>query len=716
MKKITCLFALAACALLFNSQTSSAQSFSMADVTNYPFPRELTSSATGSKIAYTVEEQGRRNIYVASGPNFILRKLTNYTKDDGQELTTVTITKDGKYVVYVRGGEHSGNYDRSRVVNPANDPIAHKIEVWTIPFAGGVPKLLGEGDYPVVSNKRVAFVKDGQIWVGPTSGIKQAEMLTILGTCSGLQWSPDGTKLAFEANRTDHSFIGLYTNDDTSIEWVLPAFARDANPEWSPDGKKIAFTRSPGNPPAQTAAPGSGFVAASGPPAGANGTAATPGGGGGRNRAAAPTATLTGAATATNQGQRGGGGGRGGNRVLWIADLTTGKGAPFFKLPQGQRNSFEEFHWATMDNMTFQSYADGWPHLYTISTKADNPTPLLLTPGDFEVEEPKLSGDGKSIIYMANTGPDKGLDIDRRHIFKVPVDKPAVEEITTGEGLETSPVITGDGSTIAYFSSTGQRPLVAAITSLTTHKEKLIGQKLLAANFPVKQMAIPKQIIYKSPDGTTVHAQLFVPQGGPAKKPALVYIHGGPQRQMLLGWHYMDYYSIDYALEQYLVSMGFEVLSVNYRQGIGYGYDFQRPAQGANYVDVKAGGVWLASQPDVDTARFGVFGGSAGGALAATALARDSKLFKAGVIIHGDSPELLDNWTSPTMIIHGDDDRNVNFSAGVSLIRRFEQKGSPRFEYMVIPGDSHHWMRYADIVKVNTAAAEFLKKELLLKK
>ena len=716
MKKIARLLLLAVPALLLNSLTAHAQNYSMADVTNYPFPRELVSSATGSKIAYTVEEQGRRNIYVASGPAFVIRKLTNYTKDDGQELTSVTITKDGKYVVYVRGGEHSGNYDRSRVVNPANDPIAHKIEAWTVPFAGGIPKLLGEGDYPVVSNHRVAFTKDGQIWVGPSSGLTPAHVLTILGTCGGLQWSPDGTKLAFEANRTDHSFIGVYTNDDTSIEWVLPAFARDASPEWSPDGKKIAFMRSPGNPPAANTNNGPG-----GAPAAA-GAAGAAGANGARNRAATPATTpgtppngtATATASATPPAQRGGG--RGGNRVMWIADLATGKGAPFYKMPQGQRNSFSEFHWATMDNMVFQSYVDGWPHLYTISTKADNPTPLLLTPGDFEVEEPKLSGDGKSIVYMANTGPDKAQDMDRRHIFKVAVDKPVVEEITAGDGLETSPVITGDNGTIAYFSSTGQRPLVLATTSLATHKQTLSGLKLLVANFPVKQMTAPKQVIYKSPDGTTVHAQLFVPQGGPAKKPALVYIHGGPQRQMLLGWHYMDYYSIDYALEEYLVSMGFEVLSVNYRQGIGYGYDFQRPAQGANYIDVKAGGVWLASQPDVDTARFGVFGGSAGGALAASALARDSKLFKAGVIIHGDSPEPLDNWTSPTMIIHGDDDRNVAFSAGVSLIRRFEQKGSPRFEYMVIPGDSHHWMRYADIVKVNTAAAEFLKKELLLKK
>jgi len=57
--------------------------------------------------------------------------------------------------------------------------------------------------------------------------------------------------------------------------------------------------------------------------------------------------------------------------------------------------------------------------------------------------------------------------------------------------------------------------------------------------------------------------------------PAIVFVHGGPRRQMMLGFHYMQYYHNAYAENEYLVSLGYVVLSVNYRLGIMYGRAFQ---------------------------------------------------------------------------------------------------------------------------------------------
>ena len=88
---------------------------------------------------------------------------------------------------------------------------------------------------------------------------------------------------------------------------------------------------------------------------------------------------------------------------------------------------------------------------------------------------------------------------------------------------------------------------------------------------------------------------------------------------MLLGWHFMDYYSIDYALNQYLTSMGFTVLSVNYRLGIGYGFKFQKAinagALGASeYQDVKAADVPVITDDDGTRVRVvcGSFWGKSG--------------------------------------------------------------------------------------------------------
>ena len=161
------------------AQRAAAPSFTLEQIKSYPFPNELTVSATGSQIAWAFNEQGRRNIWVATGPDFRLRRLTNYEVDDGQELTSVSISSDGKYVVYVRGGEHGSNWDDSVAVNPTLSPIQMKVQIWSVPFNGGEPKLLADGDGPVISPKsnRVAFIKDRALWSVPIDGSAQGRRI-----------------------------------------------------------------------------------------------------------------------------------------------------------------------------------------------------------------------------------------------------------------------------------------------------------------------------------------------------------------------------------------------------------------------------------------------------------------------------------------------------------------------------------------------------------
>jgi dipeptidyl aminopeptidase/acylaminoacyl peptidase len=195
---------------------------------------------------------------------------------------------------------------------------------------------------------------------------------------------------------------------------------------------------------------------------------------------------------------------------------------------------------------------------------------------------------------------------------------------------------------------------------------------------------------------------------------------------------------------------------VNFRLGIGYGYEFHRPAgagaQGAaEYLDVKAAAEYLRALPQVDATRIGIYGGSYGGYLTALALARNSDLFAAGVDVHGvhdftnrgsgagaalagaaaqanryekgDREQALEvawrsspvssiaTWTSPVLLIHGDQDRNVSFGQTVDLARRLDAAGV-RYEELIVPDDTHHWLRHANVITVHEAVAAFLEREL----
>lgn len=695
--------------------TSTARAgFTLDQVMSAPFATNLTAAASGERLAWTLNTRGQRNVYVAEGPAFDARRLTNYLQDDGQELNAVQVSPDGKWVVYMRGGDFGSNWDDAQPVNPTAAPIPLKVEIWTVPFAGGTPVSLGEGVSPVISPRGdvVVFERARQLWSAPIDGSAPAKRLfEQRGNATDAQFSPDGAKIAFVSGRGDHAFIGVYTNEQTPIQYIAPSTSRDFSPRWSRDGRQIVFARRPGS------------------------------GGAVPNSLEPQPAPWS----------------------IWIADVATGEAKQRWASDTTLRASVPStqggvnLQWAAGDRVVFLSYHDGWPHLYSMRA-AGSEAPLLLTPGDHMAEYITLSADGRHLLYAGNLGTTAG-DIDRRHVVRVPVDRAQPEVLTPGAGVEWTPVSMSTGR-IAAIGGGAQRPPVPFVLeragdapALPDTPRRWIGESLVPADFPTQQLVTPRQVIYKSSDGVTVHAQLFEPAASTsAKRPAVIYVHGGPPRQMLLGWHYGDYYWNAYAMNQYLASRGFIVLSVNYRLGIGYGFDFHRPpkagiAGASEYLDIKAAGEWLAAQPNVDASRIGIYGGSYGGYLTALALGRDSQLFRAGVDIHGvhdmtseggsrfgasswrfertaaeldamartaweSSPvSSVSTWRSPVLLIHADDDRNVRFSQTVDLLQRLRAQRVD-VEEITIVDDTHHFMRHANQKRVNAAIAEYLERKL----
>lgn len=697
-------------ALTSNLGFGQMQNFTFEAIKSSPFPAELIRSNKGDKLAWSMNEKGIRNIYVAEGPSFKPRKLTSFTEDDGQEITSISISDDGKWVLFVSGGDHGSNFDHLKPVNPFGNLEPQAVRVMQIAFTGGPIRIISEGDEPVISpnNDVVIYIKEGQPWVSKLDTNKNEDFLDApvklfktRGTVSQLKWSPDGSRVVFVANRGDHSFIGSLTIGNNQIQWIDPSFALDMSPRWSPDGKNIVFIR----------------------------TLAL---GGQSDSLTQRKKVFWNIRTASVMGES--------SKLVWEAPKTNRGSLP---TTHGGANLF----WAKPNVITFTSYHDGWPHLYSIAPSLGG-TPLLLTPGEFMVEHVSLSLDGNYLLCDANAGPDV-LDKDRRHILQVSVDKADMKIITPGTGNEWTAMATENNKGIAYIGSTPQKAPQVFYKSGAALDQSLTAS-FIPSEYPEKLLVEPKQITYKSLDGLLIHAQIFDNSNGNQKKPAIIFVHGGPPRQMLLGWHYSDYYANAYALNQYLANLGFVVLSVNYRLGIGYGYEFQNPKSAGHlgaseYLDIKAAGEWLATQSFVDAKRIGLYGGSYGGYLTALGLSRDSKLFATGVDIHGvhdwanqikaesmtdefhkapdadwaaslsfrSSPvSSINTWTSPALIIHADDDRNVPFNQSVDLVNRL-LKRKVQIETMVIVDDTHHWLKFSNTLKVFNATANYLKAKLL---
>jgi len=160
-------------------------------------------------------------------------------------------------------------------------------------------------------------------------------------------------------------------------------------------------------------------------------------------------------------------------------------------------------------------------------------------------------------------------DIDRRHLWSVKLNGDRPEQWTRGDGIEWSPVMLSEGQTFACLASGATFPARAVISDFGAKSKPSLASETWPKDFPSDRLVVPQQAIFKSADGLELHAQLFVPSGlkSGEKRPALIFLHGGSMRQMLLGWHYMYYYSNSYAMNQYLASRGYVVLALNYRSG-----------------------------------------------------------------------------------------------------------------------------------------------------
>jgi dipeptidyl aminopeptidase/acylaminoacyl peptidase len=665
--------------------------FTIEEVMRAPFASDLVAAPNGRAVAWVLTEGGVRNVWVAVTPEWVGRRLTPYAAEDGQELSDLAFSPDASRLVYVRGGLPNR---KGEIPNPTSDTGGAEQAVWVISVAGGEPKKLGPGHSPSVApvGDRIAFVREGQVYSVGLDGENEAKALfKARGEASTLAWSPDASHLAFCSRRGDHSFVGVFDVANAALRWMDPGVDRDVEPLFSPDGRRVAFLRLPAEPKAVPFLP-------------------------------------------EREGQP---------WEIRVADAATGRGRLVFRASAGRGSVFrglgsrDDIFWTSGDRIAFPWERDGWTHLYSVPIDGGEPT--LLTPGEFEVEHASLAMDGLQVLFSSNEG-----DVDRRHVWQVRAAGGRPEPLTSGQGIEWSPVAIEKGGAVVLRSD-ARRPSRAAVVASDALRD--LGPAM-PDGFPAAALVAPQQVVFPAADGLSLHGQLFLPPAAKAgeKRPAVVFFHGGSRRQMLLGWHYMLYYHNCYAFNQYLASRGYVVLAVNYRSGIGYGLEFREAldygAGGASeFNDVLGAGLYLRGRGDVDPARIGLWGGSYGGYLTALGLARASSLFAAGVDLHGvhDWNVVIHNfvpsydpesrkdlarlafesspmasvatWRSPVLLVHGDDDRNVPFSETVDLAVALRQHGVD-VEELVFPDEIHDFLLQSDWTTAFVMAADFFERRM----
>jgi dipeptidyl aminopeptidase/acylaminoacyl peptidase len=307
------------------------------------------------------------------------------------------------------------------------------------------------------------------------------------------------------------------------------------------------------------------------------------------------------------------------------------------------------------------------------------------------------SPNGKAIYFSAGVGVYS-------HIFNVQVDGGAATQVTQGERNYGQFDVSNDGTKIAYTLNDSRTPTDIFVSSSNGHQAKQITN----ANPQLKDFATATSevIKWKGPDNFDIEGVLVKPIGYEAGKryPFILQIHGGP---------YGRFDSSFNSRAQIFAANGYAVLMPNPRGSTGYGYKFTVANVGdwggKDFKDIMAGVDAAIAKGIADPDKMVVMGGSYGGFMTFWTITQTDR-FKAAIghagisdwySFHGQSdiPGLMeygfvghpwnatenyrkyspmtfvDRVKTPILITHGEQDRRVAIAQAEQYYRALQRRG-----------------------------------------
>lgn len=369
-------------------------------------------------------------------------------------------------------------------------------------------------------------------------------------------------------------------------------------------------------------------------------------------------------------------------------------------------------------HIIWASERDNWNHLYMYDRATGKPA-WQITRGEWYVRDVIRVDEENRQIYFSANGVDKDADPYLIRYYRIGFDGKGMKCLTPDEGMHTA-WLSDDARYLVDVYSTVSNAPVAVLRDASTGKAVMPIETADISRLLAEGWKAPEVFTAKGRDGKTDMWGIIIRPTNfdPTKKyPVLEYIYQGPGNQ------YVPKSFVPY--NWYMTSiaeLGFIVVMVD-----GMGTSFRsRSFENVCYKNLKDAGLpdhiaWIkaaaAKYPYMDIDRVGIFGCSAGGQEAMSAVLFHPDFYKAAYSACGCHDNRMDKiwWNElwmgypigeqykessnvenahllsrPLMLVVGELDDNVDPASTMQVVNALVKAGKD-FELVVIPG-AHHTM------------------------